>query len=240
MNQPCSVTMKDSRDGTTMAVPLLVVAVLSLVLPSPSPAEAVGGATLDVSLSSTTVGSLTVTEEELLPRFPEVEGANLEKRDFRLPDDFEGEANLIFIAFRRPHQAEVESWLPLAKELVEGHPGLRFYELPTISVRGAMARRFINQGMRRGIPDPKAREVTITLYLEKEPFRQALDIPDEESIHVLLVGREGRIHWRAQGALTASSAAGLERAVARRLEAAARQARYEFADFALGIPGGFE
>lgn len=228
------------KKGLRLALFLAFPSAIGLMLAADSQADAIHQPIEDVQNSDLGVGSLTVTEEELLPLFPQVEGANLEKRNFRLPADFEGEANLVFIAFRRLHQAEFETWLPFAKELVEIHRGLRFYQLPTISIRGGMARYFINEGMRRSIPDPKAREVTITLYLEKEPFLQALDIPDEESIHVLLVGKEGRIHWRAQGALNESSAAGLERAVARRLEAASRQASYELADLSLGAIGGFE
>jgi len=234
------VSSMDRRIGALLALSVLFLTALTLMFPADSPANDFDQAIGEVQISESDISSLTISEQELLPVFPEVEGSNLEKREFRLPADFEGEANLVFIAFRRPQQAEVETWLPFAKELVESHRGLRFYQLPTISIRGGMARYFINEGMRRGIPEQKAREVTITLYLEKEPFLQALDIPDEDSIHILLVGKEGRIHWRAEGSMTESSAAGLERAVARRLEVASRQASYELADFSLGAPGGFE
>ncbi len=39
----------------------------------------------------------------------------------------------------------------------------------------------------------------ITLYLEKQAFRQALNIPDEERIYVLLVNRKGEVLWRTEG-----------------------------------------
>jgi hypothetical protein len=50
--------------------------------------------------------------------------------------------------------------------------------------------------MHMGIPDKKAREVTITLYLNKPASRKALDMPDEERIYVLLVNRKGEVLWR--------------------------------------------
>jgi hypothetical protein len=53
--------------------------------------------------------------------------------------------------------------------------------------------------MRMGIPNKKAREVTITLYLDKQAFRKALDMPDEERIYVLLVNRKGEVLWRIEG-----------------------------------------
>lgn len=238
MNSGLVVSLKDRRIGALLALSVLLLTTLMLLFPADSAAknfDQVVAAAFEqtigeVPISASAVSSLTISEQELLPVFPEVEGDNLEKKSFRLPSDFEGEANLVFIAFRRHQQAEVESWLPLTKDLVESHSGLRFYELPTISAQHGMARYFINNGMRQAIQDRKARELTIPLYLDKEPFLQALEIPDEEFIHILLVGKEGRIHWRAEGALTEESAAGLERALARRLQARAKVASHELAD----------
>ena len=65
--------------------------------------------------------------------------------------------------------------------------------------------------MRRGIPDPAVRSATITLYTDKSRFRQALGLPDEERIYVLLVGRDGAVQWRAEGAFDAARAEALER-----------------------------
>jgi predicted transcriptional regulator len=47
-----------------------------------------------------------------------------------------------------------------------------------------------------------ARARTITLYVDKAAFRQALELPHEEDIYVLLVDREGNVLWRAEGAFT--------------------------------------
>jgi len=134
--------------------------------------------------------------------FPQVQGSNLEGREFNLPQDFEGKLNLIFIAFQREQQALVDSWVPLAKTLSARYEGLRYYELPTIYRANSLVRWFINNGMRRGIPDPHARKTTITLYIDKEPFRTALGIPDEQTICVLLVDAGGRVLWRNEGAYT--------------------------------------
>ena len=232
MTMQSRVLAIERETGALLALSLMFLTLIGLVFAARSLGDATDPTFEHVQISDRMASSLTVTEEELLPIFPEVEGENLEKRTFRLPWDFEGQANLVFIAFRRPQQRDVETWLPLAKSLAERNAGLRFYELPTLSNRVGMARYFIDNGMRRGIPDRKAREATITLYLEKDAFRQALDIDDEESIHVLLVGREGRIHWRAEGPMTEESAAGLERALARRLGAGERLSGYRLADAA--------
>ena len=134
--------------------------------------------------------------------FPAVSGSNLQRQKLTLPRDFQGAQNLIFIAFQQWQQAQVDTWIPFAKELEATHPGVRYYELPTIERRNALARTFINEGMRAGIPDPVARERTITLYLDKRAFRKALQLPGEDDIHVLLVDRQGKVLWRAEAAFT--------------------------------------
>ena len=135
-------------------------------------------------------------------QFPTVSGSNLHRKKLTLPQDLEGELNLVLIAFQQWHQTQVDTWIPLAKQLEEAHPGLWYYELPTIRQLNVLARSFINEGMRAGLPDPVVRERTITLYLDKDEFRKALQLPHEDHIYVLLLDRQGQILWRAEGAFT--------------------------------------
>jgi len=132
-------------------------------------------------------------------RFPRVTGLNLSRRAFHLPEDFEGELNVAIVAFKQRHQLDVNTWLPAVRDLAARHEGLRYYELPTIHSMNPVARSFIDNGMRAGIPDLDARAATITLYLDKAEFRRALDLPTEDRIYVLLVDREGNVMWRAEG-----------------------------------------
>ena len=77
---------------------------------------------------------------------------------------------------------------------------MRHSELATIRRLNALSRTFVNEGMRAGMPDPVTRERTITLYLDKNAFRQALRLFHEDDIYVLLLDRQGRVLWRAEGA----------------------------------------
>lgn len=82
-----------------------------------------------------------------------------------------------------------------------------------------MARTFINEGMRAGIPDPVARERTITLYVDKRAFREALGLRSEENIYALLLDREGRVLWQAEGVWTAEKGEQLAEVVEQALAA---------------------
>jgi hypothetical protein len=99
--------------------------------------------------------------------FPTVSGSNLLRQKRILPQYFQGNFNLVFIAFQQWHQIEVDSWIPLAMMLEQQYEDLAYYELPTIQSLNSFSKMFINEGMRAGIPNPKTRERTITLYLDK-------------------------------------------------------------------------
>jgi hypothetical protein len=131
--------------------------------------------------------------------FPTVNGSNLLREKLTLPRDFQGRFNLVFIPFEQWQQMEVDSWMALAKELEEQFDGLVYYELPTIQSRNSFYKMFINEGMRAGIPNPKTRERTITLYLDKADFRAALGMSDEEHIYILVVDRQANELFRARG-----------------------------------------
>jgi hypothetical protein len=137
--------------------------------------------------------------DDSMGRFPKLQASNLEKRLLNLPGDFDGSRNLLLVAFQREQQEQVDTWLREMKRFEEVDPGFRYYELPTIQSPNRLLRWIIDTGMRRGIPDPKARARTITLYIDKVPFLKALGITDERRIHCFLVDRTGRVLWRTEG-----------------------------------------
>ena len=128
-----------------------------------------------------------------------MDGSNLEGKRFALPGDFEAEYNVVFVAFRREQQADVDSWLPFLREQKLAERGIRLYELPTLNRSYRLMRGFIDGGMARGIPEKATREATITLYIDKSPFKKALAISSEDRIITLIVARDGRVVWRTDG-----------------------------------------
>ena len=135
-------------------------------------------------------------------KFPTVTGYTLNRQKVTLPDDFSTELTVAFIAFQRWQQSWVDSWLPFIETLEAEQPGLAYYELPTIQSMNFFSRTFINEGMRIRIPDRKARNRTVTLYLDKERFKQSLNIASESTISVLLLNKKGEILWRTTGKFT--------------------------------------
>jgi hypothetical protein len=132
-------------------------------------------------------------------QFPSVSGYNLLRQKINLPEGFKGQINLVFIPFWQWQQMEVDSWIPFASDVEREIPGVCYYELPTIQSMNSLSRKFINEGMRAGIPNAKTRERTITLYLDKRSFRKALELHSEDHIYVILVDQIGNILWKENG-----------------------------------------
>jgi ATP10 protein len=142
------------------------------------------------------------TPKDKRPQFPKVSGSNLNEKVFNLPADFEGERNIVFVAFQQWHQSQVDSWMPATKKIAESNKTLRFYEIPALSAMLPIARKFIDNGMRGGIPDKAVRAITITLYINKENFRAWLNLANEKQIYILVVDKKGNVLWREEGAFT--------------------------------------
>lgn len=145
--------------------------------------------------------------------FPRVSGANLERRTFKLPDDFAGDLNVVLVAYERWQQALIDSWTPELGPLAAAHAGLRIYETPVIQFAMRFMRAWLDAGMRSGIPDPAVRATTITLYTNISAFNRALGLPDTSTAYVLLVDRRGQVLWRGQGQCDPQQLAGLRAAL---------------------------
>ncbi len=134
--------------------------------------------------------------------FPSVTGVNLLRQTVHFPKDLPARFNLLLIPFFQYQQQSVNTWIPTAQRLEASEIEFTYFELPTIRKMNPLNQFFINEGMRAGIPNQHSREHTITLYLDKAAFRQALRIDNEDEITILLVSRSGQILWRTTGNYT--------------------------------------
>ncbi len=126
-------------------------------------------------------------------------GDNLNKKTVRIPQDLKGELNLLIMPFQRWHQSLVDGWVWEIKQFFEKNPEIAFYEIPTLSKMYRIARWMIDGGMRAGIANYETQERTITVYIDKGDLKRHLRIPNEDTIFLFLVDRNGQIYWRGEG-----------------------------------------
>ena len=142
-------------------------------------------------------------------RFPRLHARNLEGLDVVLPDAFAGDRNVVLVAFRREHQALVDSWVPWLEEQASMEPALRVFEVPVIGRLWAPMRRFIDGGMAASIKVPRILQRTLTVYGPVEALTTPLGIADRSTITVLLLDADGAVLWSCTGGHTEASAAEL-------------------------------
>jgi len=145
--------------------------------------------------------------------FPVTVASNLNGEKLTFPGGLKGDFNLLIVAFRREQQSDIDTWLKLLPSIASEHPKLAYYEVPVIDRLNPMVRWFIDNGMRRGIPDKAQRARTVTFYLDKTAFKTALGIASEDRIQLLLIDRAGKVLWRVEGPFTEESKVSLLRAL---------------------------
>lgn len=132
--------------------------------------------------------------------FPGVTGRNLHGKDVEFPKALgTAKHNVLIVAFTRKQQALVDTWLPELISLCATNKDVNCYELPTIKKMNRLMKWVIYRGMRSGIKETSARSRTITLHIDKGPFKAQLGIKTEKDIFVFLTDNKGKIRWRTQG-----------------------------------------
>ena len=150
--------------------------------------------------------------------FPKVTGQNLEFKTYELPHNLEGELNLVIIPFRRWDQNLVDEWSFYLNSLEEKYSYFRYYEVPALNIGYKLMRFMIDGGMRSGIPDRTVRERTITLYINKTPFKKKLKILSEDTIYLFLMNKNGEIIWRSEARFDNDKFPSLERHIKKQEE----------------------
>ena len=104
---------------------------------------------------------------------------------------------IIIVAFQQWHQGLVDESINLLEnnEMDLTH---NIIEVPTIRKTNKLNEIYLDGVMRAGIRDDRIRNRTITAYLNKEEFKEDLDIPNEETIYWFLI-EEGTSKILIQG-----------------------------------------
>ncbi len=135
-------------------------------------------------------------------QFPSIQGNNLNKIKKTVPDDFVDKDLIVIVAFQQWHQ-------PLVDESIENLENeeldltYNIIEVPTIRKSTKLNEIYLDGVMRRAIREDKIRNRTITAYIDKEQFKDSLEIPDEQSIYWFLVGKNSKnILLKGSGVIT--------------------------------------
>ena len=144
------------------------------------------------------------------PRFPSVEGRNIDGRQFALPEQFEGLYNVALITYDVDQQVDAAAWIASLRTIENAYPDIHAYELPLVGNVQWLTRERREFRLSSDTTDPQTRANTISLYTDPHAFNGVLDIDDRAQIIIILVDRFGNVLWRERGPCTAAKIEDLE------------------------------
>ena len=122
--------------------------------------------------------------------FPEVRGESLDGEEVALPDALAGGPAVLFVGYEQESQFDIDRWL---LGLDQAGVAARVLELPTIpGLGGRVASRWIDRGMRKGIPKEDWAGV-VTLYRDAAPVARFLGNENPMPARVVLLDASGRV-----------------------------------------------
>jgi hypothetical protein len=131
--------------------------------------------------------------------FPNLRGTSLSGASVNVPADLIGETNLVFVPFLQRQQLDINRWIRKLGPIEDLYEGLALYEVPLMRRFPKAYQSFIDAGMRAGIPDPKTRSRTVTIYTDRARFLAQAGLENTSRIWVVLVDRTGPIFWSHTG-----------------------------------------
>jgi len=155
-----------------------------------------------------------------LALFPDVSGTTLSGTEISIPRDLRSPWSLLVVTFRDDLDPLADKWVMMARRLATGTGGqLQIYELPVVGKGWRLFRPAVREAMKAQADDADERARTIPIHEDRKRFRKALDVRDDDTVHVFLVDQIGRIVWHGEGLLTPPQVAALEAAVGESLSA---------------------
>jgi hypothetical protein len=134
-------------------------------------------------------------------RFPTVRAKTLAGRCVTFPTETKGKVGIVFIAFQQSAQSQIDTWVqPMISSYLD-QPDVSYYELPMISGAYRPVSRFIDSGMRGGVPNA-LHDRTATFYGQRSTFFKSMKITDTTRAYLFVLSKDGHIVFRTSGRST--------------------------------------
>ncbi len=138
-------------------------------------------------------GTTTPRQDSDGRALPAVTGKALDGREWRLPDDLNGEPSVLLVGYEQNAQFDADRWL---YGLLQAKTPARVLEVPAIPNRIATVfAGAIDEGMRSGIPSEDWGAV-VTLYgADARAMREFTGDENGRNMRVLVLDADGVVRW---------------------------------------------
>lgn len=140
--------------------------------------------------------------------FPPLSGQSLQGESRLIPAHLPAHRTLVLLAFKQSQQRDVDAWMAVADskgwlpDLSKPQAQTLQWatiEVPCISRRWGLVRRFIDGGMATAIANPAVLARTWTVYTDVDRVQRALGIVDSANIWVGVLDTGGRVLAHVMG-----------------------------------------
>lgn len=145
---------------------------------------------------------------------PTIHGKTLEGDMLTLPYDLDGEFLVLLLRFNPAQQVETRSWLAPLQDARTTYEQFNYYEVPVLNEFNPAQQAIVHRSIERSIAKEARRERVLPVYLNKQALKRALHITTEYHLSVMLLDREGFVHWHTEGFASLLKQAQFRRALA--------------------------
>lgn len=136
-------------------------------------------------------------------QFPKIEGENLLGKQVVLPDAAAGQPAAIVIGFTQNSLSQTKAWTSSVQQ------ELPIFTVAVLEDTPRLVRGTVMRGMKKGIPEDQ-RDHFIVIDHNGRDLKQAAGFDRPDDAYVLLLDKNGAIHWRFRGAVTDAALQELE------------------------------
>ncbi len=133
--------------------------------------------------------------------FPTIKANTLTKEKITIPEDLNGEVNIIILAFEQKAQRIIDTWANIILKEYEPQENITYYEVPMISGWYLPMGSQIDNWMRGGIPE-EYHDNTATFYGNRQYIFEGLNIQDKSDCYLFVLDEKGVIHYRTAGGIS--------------------------------------
>lgn len=142
------------------------------------------------------------------PHFPALTVQSLAEQSLTLEPRPAPTPTVVLVGFQRTHHADAQSWWPVVRPL--GADGrIAWDECAFIGDVNALLRGLIFTSMRVTLRDDDLRHSFTPAFVDGGPWQQALELPDQNQLAVVLFDTDGAVHLVALGPHSAAAEARL-------------------------------
>jgi ATP10 protein len=158
-----------------------------------------------IMIQSNTNSSLVGTS------FPAMEVQSLSKIKMDLPTYTFGKPTILCIVFDQNAQFKVDTWtLPILDKYKNEE--VNYLEIPMINANYKWVSRFIDNGMRGGVPEELHKHVA-TYYGKLNDYKNILQMVDKNSCYLFLLDKQGIIQYTTSGIASVEKVSELNTAI---------------------------